>query len=109
QALPTLPSDVIVTRDEHGERGPLEGLRAGLKALPPDVDAAYVTACDVPLLVPDFVRRMLELSGDYDVAVMEIDGFAQPLAAVYRVTILPHVEELLAQNRLRMVFLFDAV
>src|SRR5690349_14282011 len=44
QELPPLPGDVIVTRDEREARGPLEGLRAGLKALPPDVDAAYVTS-----------------------------------------------------------------
>ena len=49
QALPTLPASVIVTRDERGGRGPLEGLRAGLKALPPEVEGAYVTSCDVPL------------------------------------------------------------
>ena len=34
QELPELPADVIVTRDEREARGPLEGLRAGLKALP---------------------------------------------------------------------------
>src|SRR3954469_20856580 len=46
QALPDLPSDVIVTRDEREERGPLEGLRAGLKALPASTEIAYVTSCD---------------------------------------------------------------
>src|SRR5881398_3639726 len=66
QPLPTLPSDVIVTRDEEEGRGPLEGLRAGLKALPETVDSAYVTSCDVPLLVPDFVRLMIDLLGDHD-------------------------------------------
>ena len=109
QALPTLAPDVIVARDQETARGPLEGLRAGLKALPTDVEAAYVTACDVPLLVPGFVRRMLELIEDADIAVMEIDGFAHPLAAVYRVTTLPHIEGLLAHDRLRPAFLFDAV
>jgi molybdopterin-guanine dinucleotide biosynthesis protein A len=107
--LPPLPPDVIVTRDELEDRGPLEGLRTGLKALPPGIDAAYVTSCDVPLLVPGFVQRMLELIGDCDIAVMEVDGFAHPLAAVYRVTTLPHVEELLAHHQLRPLFLFDAV
>src|ERR1041384_510276 len=48
QLLPDLPTDVIVTRDEREGRGPLEGLRAGLKGLPEDVDGAYVTSCDVP-------------------------------------------------------------
>jgi len=40
---------------------------------------------------------------------MEIDGFAHPLSAVYRRRTLPHVEALLAADRLRPVFLFDAV
>lgn len=109
QLLPELPADVIVTRDEREGRGPLEGLRAGLAALPDDVEAAYVTSCDVPLLVPGFVRQMLDLATGYDVAVMEIDGFPHPLSAVYRRATLPHIEELLAKDRLRPVFLFDAV
>ena len=109
QVLPELPDDVIVTRDEREQRGPLEGLRAGLKALPDSVDIAYVTSCDVPLLVPGFVERMIELLGDHDIAVMEIDGFPHPLSAVYRRDTLPHVESLLAQDKLRPVFLFDAV
>jgi molybdopterin-guanine dinucleotide biosynthesis protein A len=109
QELPPLPADVIVARDEREARGPLEGLRSGLKALPESVDAAYVTSCDVPLLVPAFVEHMLGLLGDHDIAVMEIDGFTHPLSAVYRRSVLPQVEALLAHDRLRPVFLFDAV
>jgi molybdenum cofactor guanylyltransferase len=108
QDLPPLPEGVIVTRDENEGRGPLEGLRAGLKALPTTVDAAYVTSCDVPLLETGFVRQMIDLANDYDIAVMEIDGFTHPLSAVYRRATLPSVEDLLANNRLRPVFLFDA-
>jgi len=109
QSLPELPPHVIVTRDEQEGRGPLEGLRAGLKALPATSEIAYVTSCDVPLLVPGFVRQMIALLADHDIAVMEIDGFPHPLSAVYRRSTLPHVEALLAQDRLRPVFLFDAV
>jgi len=68
-----------------------------------------VTSCDVPLLVPAFVERLIALLGEHDVAVMEIDGFAHPLSAVYRRGTLPQVEALLAADRLRPVFLFDAV
>jgi molybdenum cofactor guanylyltransferase len=107
--LPSLSENIIVTRDEREQRGPLEGLRAGLRALPDSVDAAYVTSCDVPLLMPGFVTRMFELLENYDIAVMEIDGFPHPLSAVYRRKVLPDVEALLAQDKLRPVFLFDAV
>ena len=109
QPLPELPAAVTVARDEREGRGPLEGLRAGLKALPSTVDVAYVTSCDVPLLVPGFVQRMIELLDEHDVAVMEIDGFPHPLSAVYRRSTLPHIEALLAADRLRPVFLFEAV
>jgi molybdopterin-guanine dinucleotide biosynthesis protein A len=109
QALPELSTGVIVTRDEREARGPLEGLRAGLKALPSAVDIAYVTSCDVPLLVPAFVARMIALLGDNDIAVMEIDSFPHPLSAVYRRSVLPEAEVLLSKDKLRPVFLFDAV
>lgn len=109
QELPELPRDVIVTRDEQQGRGPLEGLRAGLKGLPPHVDAAYVTSCDVPLLVPGFVRQMLAFADGYDIAVIEKDGFAHPLSAVYCRATLPHIEDLLARDQLRPAFLFDRV
>ena len=109
QELPRLPAGIIVTYDEREGRGPLEGLRAGLKALPEAIDAAYVTSCDVPLLVPGFVVQMLGLAQGYDAAVMEIDGFTHPLSAVYRRTTLPVVEDLLAHDRLRPLLLFQAV
>ncbi len=109
QALPPLPDGVSVTRDEREAKGPLEGIRAGLSALPESIDAAYITSCDVPLLVPAFVERMIALMGDHDIAVMEVDGFPHPLSAVYRRNTLAHVESLLAGDRLRPAFLFDAV
>jgi molybdopterin-guanine dinucleotide biosynthesis protein A len=109
QPLPMLPGYARIARDEQEGRGPLEGLRAGLAALPESVDAAYITSCDVPLLVPGFVTLMIELLGDHDIAVMDIDGFPHPLSAVYRRSILPHVEALLAGDRLRPAFLFDAL
>ena len=109
QVLPELPEDVIVARDEREQRGPLEGLRAGLKALPDSLDLAYVTSCDVPLLVPGFVTRMIGLLAGDDIAVMEVDGFPHPLSAVYRRSTLPRIESLLEQDKLRPVFLFDAV
>jgi molybdenum cofactor guanylyltransferase len=109
QELPVLPPHAVVTRDEREGRGPLEGLRAGLKTLSAEVERAYVTSCDVPLLVPAFARQMLDLSRGYDAAVMEIDGFTHPLSAVYRRSTLACVEDLLANDRLRPAFLFDAV
>lgn len=109
QELPPLTGEVIVARDQREGRGPLEGLAAGLAALPADVEAAYVTSCDVPLLVPALVRRMFELLGEHAAAVPVSGGFQHPLAAVYRPSVRETVEELLAAERMRPAFLFDSV
>ena len=110
QELPALPPDVLVTRDEREGRGPLEGLAAGLKALPPirrrGLRDELRRAAAGPRLRD---RRCSALAEGHDIAVMEIDGFTHPLSAVYRRAVLPHVEALLAQDRLRPVFLFETV
>jgi molybdopterin-guanine dinucleotide biosynthesis protein A len=109
QSLPTLPPEVRVTRDEHEDRGPLEGLAAGLRCLGNDFDAAYVTSCDVPLLVPAFVTEMFARLGDHEIAVPVDPQHQHPLAAVYRSTVLPKIESLLSDNHRRLRQLFDAV
>jgi molybdopterin-guanine dinucleotide biosynthesis protein A len=108
QELPPLPVEVTMVCDRREGRGPLEGLAAGLAALPAAASSAYVTSCDVPLLRPCFVRRMIELHAGHEIAVPFAGGFYHPLAAVYSKTVLPHAERLLAEDRLRPVFLFEA-
>jgi molybdenum cofactor guanylyltransferase len=109
QQLPRLPPHIAIARDRREGRGPLEGLAAGLASLVGRADAAYVTSCDVPLLQPDFVRRVIQELGSHDVAVPMIDGYHHTLAAVYRISVLPHIEALLAEGRLRPFFLYQRV
>ena len=109
QELPELAASVQIVRDRRPGRGPLEGLAAGLAALGGRAEAAFVTSCDVPLLKPALVRRLLAMLGDCDAVVPHVEGFDQPLAAVYRRSVLPHAEALLAEGRLRPMFLFDRV
>ncbi len=108
QDLPPLPSEVLVVRDEEKGRGPLQGLAAGLHALAGRADAAYASSCDVPFLSPAFVRRMIELLGDWRICVPCVEGFHHPLAAVYRMDVVAAVERLLAADRLRPLFLFES-
>jgi molybdopterin-guanine dinucleotide biosynthesis protein A len=109
QDLPPLAPEVPVVRDAAIGRGPLEGLAAGLRALPAGIEAAYVSACDVPLLREEFVRYVVECLGDFDVAVPHTDDHYHPLAAVYRTGVIGEVERLLRADRLRPFFLFEAV
>lgn len=109
QDLPRLPDGVIVARDRRGGRGPLEGLAAGLRAVASKADTAFATSCDVPLLQTAFVEHLFASLGSYQIVVPEDGKFHHPLAAVYRTTTLPYVDELLHEDRLRPSFLFESV
>jgi molybdopterin-guanine dinucleotide biosynthesis protein A len=109
QALPALPDGVEVVEDAREGRGPLQGLAAGLAAVRDRAPAAYASSTDVPLLHPRFVRRVLDaLADDTDVVLPEVGGYPQPLAAVYRTALADTVERLIAEDRMRPAFLFEA-
>lgn len=108
QELPPLAADVEVVEDAREGRGPLQGLAAGLAAIEGRAGAAYVSSTDVPLVHPAFVRAVAAaLDETVDVALPTVHGYPQPLAAAYRVTLRPLVDELLATDRLRPAFLFE--
>ena len=109
QKLPELPAETLFAHDEQSTRGPLEGLRAGMKVVQPLCDLVYVTSCDVPLLQPAFVRRMLELADDFDAVATQDGEFAHPLSAVYRTSTLEKIEQLLAADQLRPLFLLRQI
>jgi molybdopterin-guanine dinucleotide biosynthesis protein A len=109
QELPDLPSGVKVVRDRAEGRGPLEGLYCGLAALRRDVEAAYVTACDVPLLRVEFVRQLIDQLGEYDAVVPREGEFHHPLAAVYRTDLVDAIATCLARDQLRMISFYDQI
>lgn len=114
QVLPVLaPSGrgeaIAIVRDAEKGRGPLQGLAAGLEFLEGKVQAAYVSSCDVPLLKPAFIRRLIDLLGDHVVCVPRVEDHHHPLAAVYRLEVFDAVKQLLAADRLRPYFLLEAV
>lgn len=109
QELPQLDSQILIVRDRQRGRGPLEGLRSGLVALQPVIDAAFVTGCDAPLLQAGFIQAMIEELGSHDIAV-PIDGkFFHPLAAIYRTRVIWKIDHLLNQRRYKPRLLFQEV
>lgn len=108
QDLPPLPAGVSVARDPVASRGPLQGIAAGLAALPDSVELGYATATDVPFLSPGWIARLRDLIGDHDLAIPLVDGYHHPLAALYRrEPALTAVQALLREDRLRPVFLME--
>jgi molybdopterin-guanine dinucleotide biosynthesis protein A len=109
QVLADFGPKVIIAQDARPDRGPLQGIAAGLLALPDDVDAAYVTSCDAPLVVGGVIGRLFELLGENSAAVPAHGGFVYPLSAVYRRGLVELVGTLLDADRLRPAALFDLV
>ena len=108
QELPGLPEGVRVVEDAREDRGPLQGILAGLEAT--DADVAFVASVDLPFLHPGFIAAVCAAAGaETDVAVPFVDGHDRPLSAAYRTAIAPVVEELVAADRMRATGLLDRV
>ena len=105
QDLPDLPDSVEVIRDPVADRGPVQGLAAGLEALSDHADSAYASSCDVPLLRPGFVRHLIGQLGDHDAAVPRENDRIHPLSAVYSTSVLPIAEGMLEEDCLRLSLL----
>ena len=104
QSLPPLPRGILLAHDAKPNRGPLEGLLAGLMALPEQVEFVFVTSTDAPFLNPAWISRLIELVEGYDCAIPRSDGFMHPLSALYRrEPTLAAVRELLRSDRLRLL------
>ncbi|MGP0062084.1 MAG: molybdenum cofactor guanylyltransferase [Isosphaeraceae bacterium] len=110
QELPELSTDIAIVRDPIAGRGPLQGLAAGLSALPDSIELAYATATDVPFLEPRWIIRLAEMIGDHDLAIPFVGEHYHPLAALYRkAVVLPIIGGLLREDRLRLASLVDVV
>ena len=109
QELPQLPAEVAVVRDARPNCGPMEGIRVGLAELSGKVDWAFVTSCDVPNLLPEFVQAVASRLGEADVAVPVDTEFAHCLAAVYRTSLAKTLDQLLEDGIRRPIAVFDRV
>ena len=104
QELPALPDGVEVARDAVADRGPLEGLAAGMRALGGRAETAFVCGADMPFLTAEAIRQLAVAADANCDAVVVVRGDArdQPLGAVYRLSLLALVEELLASGERRL-------
>jgi len=76
--------DPAFAEDPEGDRGPMAGIRNGLRVAPDDY--AFVVACDMPFVDPDFAAYLLDRAAGHDAAVPRPDDWFQTTQAVYRAT-----------------------
>jgi len=99
--LPDLGDHTRIARDPVADLGPLQGMATGLLVLADQTDAAFVTSCDVPMLMPDVVSRVIDALGDADAAAVRQEGRWHPLTAVYRTGLGKTAQERVDKRALR--------
>lgn len=106
-ALAQLPPDTIFLPDAYPDTGTLGGIATGLQQAPA---WSIVVACDLPLVRANLFAALLELAADqeagadrWDAIVPVVDGYEQPLHALYHRRCLPAVEAHLAAGHLRVI------
>ena len=82
-----LPSSVSITQDKLVNKGPLEGIRVGLKELSDACDYAFVSSCDVPLLTGKLVEFLFARMGGHDAIVPTKGPRKYGMTAIYRTSL----------------------
>ena len=100
QSAPTI-------HDAVEDLGPLAGIAAGLAASKTDLNV--VVACDMPLIKPEVLQRLLAMIGEDDACVAVVDGHASALCGVYRSRVAADAQALLDSGERRVMRLLDRI
>jgi len=91
--------------DARPEQCPLVGIYSGLCAA--KTDLAFVLACDLPFVKPELVQHLLSCAHEADIVVPIVNGYYEPLCAVYRRTANPVIQETLDQGARKITEIYD--
>jgi len=90
--------------DLYLAQSPLVGIYSGLLASQTDVN--FVLACDMPFVKSALVSHLISYAGDVDVVVPVVNGYYEPLCAVYCKRSIPVIKELLDRNVLKVTEIY---
>ncbi len=94
--------------DENVEVGPMEGIRQVL--LHAGEEYVFICAADMPFISKELVSYMAGyISSDYDCYVIADEEHIHPLCAIYKKSVLPVIEELIAEKKYRLREIFSRV
>jgi molybdopterin-guanine dinucleotide biosynthesis protein A len=94
--------------DRFGDAGPMGAIASALEESAYDIN--FVTACDIPSLPLGFINVLLRQARDHQVVVpVDAYGRHEPVFAVYRKSVLPHLRRLLEGGERRVLMLYDHV
>lgn len=94
--------------DIYKDCGPMAGLHAALKKT--DDEGVFLVAADLPFSDPGAAKRIIDLVGTNDAALMlDKEGRYEPLFAYYKKTLLPEVEALLDAGEYKMIKIIESI
>lgn len=102
-----LADSVSIVQDERAAKGPLEGIRVGLKSLANDCQYAFVSSCDVPLLTGALVDFLFAQLDHRDAIVPTKGDRRYGMTAIYRTSLHSAIDKRIDQNKLRVCDLAD--
>ena len=88
-------------------KGPLGGIYSGLTASGDKYN--FVVGCDLPFLNAGLISYMIEATNGYDIVVPKLNGFVEPLHAIYSRHCLIAIKRQLDRNELRIQSFFGEV
>lgn len=113
QAQAHLPPATLFVPDAYPETGTLGGIATGLQQV---AGWAIVVACDLPLVNAALFAQLAMLAAEqaqgedrWDAIVPIVDGYAEPLHALYHRRCLPAIVARLAQGQRRVISFLDDV
>lgn len=96
---------IRVVQDIYEVRSSLTGIHAGLSYV--RADYAFVVPCDTPLLKPAVVQLLMdEIMPDVDIVVPIINGYYEPLCAIYGKACLGRIETQLEGGNFKIKNIF---
>jgi len=122
EVLSTLFSRIIVVtnaRESHKhlrvnlvsdlvpDKGPLGGIYSGLTASKDEYN--FVVSCDLPFLNAGLISYLIEVTSGQDIVIPKLNGFVEPLHAVYSKHCLIPIKRQLDRNELKIQSFFGEV
>lgn len=92
-------------KDEEEYAGPL----GALSRFAPQADAVFVASCDLPLFDARIVSLLGDRIGDHQAAVPEVNGYRQPLCALFRASSFEKLSDLDGQCAMGWLDALDTV
>ncbi len=92
---------------EFEDSAPHVGLISAFEKL--DADAIFVLSVDAPFFNIEHFEKLYQQMDTHDAIVAKSPNGEQPLCAIYKKTILPHLKKLTKEKKYRFAHLFEKI